>query len=445
MKKIKQGGLRRRLAVSAAGARGGLGLLSSKAASLFVAPEHRAAFQAQALQREAQRFVQQLGELKGAYVKIGQMLALYGEHLLPRPVTDALHTLEASTTPLFWDTVSVQLDARFENLNIDPLPIAAASLSQVHRATSQKARRPLCVKIQYPGIADTIEDDFRNVMQMLSLAQWVKSGRQLQDLTKELRTHLMSEVDYTRERRVAGKFARLLTDDKRYRVPRYYPKWSSEQVLTMEFLTGVEVTDPAVQALSQARRNRLARHMLALFFHEVFDWGLMQTDPNFGNYKIIIDPEGENDQIALLDFGSVQTLENRFCEALRTTITSAHRKDRQGTIDGLIALRCLRADDSPAVKQSFVTFCEFILEPFSPTAEDWPKHAVSDEGNYLWRESRLLKRAGKRGSDGMLVKGFVVPPPEFMLIVRKLTGVFTFVSTLDARMTCADLLQPYLD
>ena len=114
MKKIKQGGFRRRLAVGAAGARGGLGLLSSKAASLFVAPENRAAFQAQALQREAERFVQQLGELKGAYVKIGQMLALYGEHLLPRPVTDALHTLEANTTPLIWDAVSTQLDASLD-------------------------------------------------------------------------------------------------------------------------------------------------------------------------------------------------------------------------------------------------------------------------------------------------------------------------------------------
>lgn len=445
MKKIKQGGFRRRLAVGAAGARGGLGLLSSKAASLFVAPENRAAFQAQALQREAERFVQQLGELKGAYVKIGQMLALYGEHLLPRPVTDALHTLEANTTPLIWDAVSTQLDASLDGLQIEPQPIAAASLSQVHRATAPRVRRPLCVKIQYPGIADTIDDDFRNVMQMLSLAQWVKSGRQLQDLTKELRTHLMSEVDYARELRVAGKFARLLKGDERYRVPAYYPKWSSGQVLTMEYLHGVEVTDPTVQALSQARRNRLAKHMLALFFHEVFDWGLMQTDPNFGNYKIIIDPDSEEDQIALLDFGAVQKLEPRFCKALRTTITSAHRQDRQGTIDGLVELRCLRADDSPAVKQSFVSFCEFILEPFSESAASWPEHAVDDDGNYLWRESKLLKRAGKRGSDGMLVKGFVVPPPEFMLIVRKLTGVFTFVSTLDARMNCAELLQPYLD
>ncbi|GHA08091.1 ABC transporter [Arenicella chitinivorans] len=422
-----------------------MGLLSSKAASLFVAPENRAAFQAQALQREAERFVQQLGELKGAYVKIGQMLALYGEHLLPRPVTDALHTLEANTPPLAWDTVATQLGAGLEGLRIEPQPLAAASLSQVHRASAPRVRRPLCVKIQYPGIADTIEDDFRNVMQMLSLAQWVKSGRQLQDLTKELHTHLMSEVDYARELRVAGKFSRLLKSDARYCVPAYYPKWSSDRVLTMEYLSGVEVTDPAVQGLSQARRNRLAKHMLALFFHEVFDWGLMQTDPNFGNYKIMIDPEGENDRIALLDFGAVQVLDNRFCKALRTTITSAHRRDRQGTIDGLIALRCLRADDSPAVKQSFVSFCEFILEPFSQTADEWPKHAVSDEGNYLWRQSKLLTRAGKRGSDGMLVKGFVVPPPEFMLIVRKLTGVFTFVSTLDARMRCSELLQPYLD
>ena len=114
MKKIKTGGLRRRFAIGAAGARGGLGLLSSKASGLLLSKDQQQAHHDAALEREALRFVKQLGELKGAYVKIGQMLALYGEHLLPKAVTAALHTLESQTTELDWSVIEPQLQQALE-------------------------------------------------------------------------------------------------------------------------------------------------------------------------------------------------------------------------------------------------------------------------------------------------------------------------------------------
>ena len=184
MKEIKSGGLRRRLALGAAGARGGLGLLSSKAAGLLLPKDQQAAHNELALKREATRFVKELGELKGAYVKIGQMLALYGEHLLPATVTEALHTLEAQTVAIDWNsvepTVALALGDEYEQqLVINANAFAAASLAQVHKATLPLLDvGDVCIKVQYPGIADAINDDFRNVMQMLSLARWVKSGRQ---------------------------------------------------------------------------------------------------------------------------------------------------------------------------------------------------------------------------------------------------------------------------
>ncbi|RBP49139.1 ABC1 kinase family protein [Arenicella xantha] len=444
MKKIKQGGIRRRLAVGVAGARGGLGLLSARATGLLLPHDQQHAHNEQALTREAHRFVKQLGQLKGAYVKIGQMLALYGEHLLPRPVTDALHTLEAQTTPLDWTAIEPVLDARFDRFDIEQKPLAAASLAQVHRASDRDdTTKSLCLKIQYPGIGGAIDDDFRNVMQMLKLTRWIESGRQLESLTNELKTHLMREVDYHYELDTAQTVASLLHDDQRFVVPNYYPQWSSKNILTMDYLDGVDVCDPSVQALSQARRNRLARMMLELFFKEAFDWRLMQTDPNFGNYRIVIDPDGENDQLALLDFGAVQHLSETFSNALRKTILAAHEFDDDTTIDGLIELNCLRQSDSVKVKQSFAQFCSYILEPFAVNSEAWPKYATGANDAYLWQHSKLLRRAGKLGSEGMLIKGFVIPPSEFMLMVRKLTGVFTFVAALDAKMNSSDLLAHY--
>jgi predicted unusual protein kinase regulating ubiquinone biosynthesis (AarF/ABC1/UbiB family) len=447
MKKITRGGLRRRVAIGAAGARGGLGLLASRASGFLLPKEQQDAHNNAALEREALRFVKELGELKGAYVKIGQMLALYGEHLLPKPVTDALHTLEAQTVPVDWQMIEPVLSSSLGDelafISVAPKSFAAASLAQVHRATITNLPMPVCVKIQYPGISTAIEDDFRNVMQMLTLARWVKTGQQLEQLTKELKRSLMQEVDYRYELETSKVITDKLIDDDRYVIPKYYPEFCNQSLLTMDFIDGYEVTHPKVQGLSQTRRNALALSMLELFFKEVFDWGLMQTDPNFGNYRILVDECGEHDQLGLLDFGAVHRLDQHFTTVLKTIILSAHAGDIDRTISAAIELGCLRESDTFAVKQSFAEFCCFILEPFSSDFSTLPDFAKTNDDLYDWHASRLLKRAGRLGSKGMLVKGFVIPPSEFMLMVRKLTGVFTFVSTLHAKLNSAFLLERY--
>jgi len=208
----------------------------------------------------------------------------------------------------------------------------------------------------------------------------------------------------------------------------------------MEYVEGHDVMHESVQALSQDRRNALAENMLELFFKEAFEWGLMQTDPNFGNYRILLDDNG--DQLVLLDFGAVHELPKNFSKPLEKTILSAQVCDTSAVIDGLIELNCLRTSDTRTVKQSFAEFCQFILEPFRDSYDEVPAFALAGE-HYDWQNSRLLKRAGRVGSQGMLVKGFSVPPSEFMLMVRKLTGVFTFVSALGAQTSSAYLLNKY--
>ncbi len=374
MKSIKKGGLSRRLSIGIAGAKGGLGILQSKAESLMVPKDKKEEHQQQALSREAHKFVAHLGELKGAYVKIGQMLALYGEHILPAVVTDALHTLESSTKPLDWSAVVPQLTDSlgddFSGLKIDNEPVAAASLAQVHLAEHPNYETPLCIKIQYPGIADAIEDDFRNVMQMLSLARWIKSGRQMESLTKELKQYLLKEVDYRYELDTARRVKEKLNGDTRYWVPSYHEQLCSDKVLTMEYVEGFSVTSDQVQALSQARRNALAEAMLELFFKEAFEWRLMQTDPNFGNYRIAIGEQA--DRLVLLDFGAVHDLDEVFCSELQKTIVAAQNKQKDQVIEGLLNLNCLRVDDSQLVKESFSDFCIFILEPFWKPSKKCP-------------------------------------------------------------------------
>ena len=445
MKSIKKGGLNRRVSLGLAGAKGGLGLLQAKVSGIFLPQEQKKAHAEEALEREALKFVAHLGELKGAYVKIGQMLALYGEHILPKQVTDALHTLESSTLPLDWEVIEpaiedeLGLDAT-KLLAIERKAMAAASLSQVHRGSI--GNEAICFKIQYPGITDAIEDDFKNVIQMLSFAKWIKSGRQMEQLTKDLKEYLLKEVRYSYELMIAEEVSSLI-DDNRYKVPKYFPEYSSDKILTMEYVNGFDVMDQEVQQLSQRRRNRLAEAMLELFFKEAFEWNLMQTDPNFGNYRVLIDQSGnEQDRLVLLDFGAVHELTPAFSRYLKKTILAAQDQNEASVIEGLIKLNCLSENSSKLVQESFSRFCIYILEPFRKSFEDVPKYALANEV-YDWKHSRLLKRAGKLGSQQALLKGFQIPPPEFMLMVRKLTGVFTFVAALGARTRSYPVLAKY--
>ena len=147
-------------------------------------------------------------------------------------------------------TLALALGQQYDKqLMVNPKAFAAASLAQVHKATLLLEEvDDVCIKIQYPGIADAINDDFKNVMQMLSFARWIESGRQLDALTKELKANLMHEVDYEYERQTAEKVSMLLAADPRYKVPKYYQHLCTDTVLTMEYVDGYEVTHPTFKA-----------------------------------------------------------------------------------------------------------------------------------------------------------------------------------------------------
>ena len=375
------------------------------------------------------------------------MLALFGEHLLPGELTDALHSLEDDTAALAWaalePTVKQQLGDRYGALEIEATPIGAASLGQVHLARCSDAALPiLCLKIQYPGIADSIASDFDDVIALLRLANWLPSGREAENWLAEIRALLLLEVDYEHEARMTSAFAKLVNNDPRYVVPRVYKDWSGERILALEYLPGLAVTDRKAQTLALPRRNALGKAMLDLLFAEIFDWGVVQTDPNFGNYRIQVNKD--QDKLVLLDFGAVRKLNPDFLNALRLAIVAAYRNDIAKLIEACIALGCLEKNHPEDVKHSFAFFCISLLEPLRPIDETVPGYAINQRGQYRWKESRLLKRAGKLAAQSAISAHFTMPPKEFVLISRKLTGVFTFISVLGCQFNGQDLLEQHV-
>jgi len=227
--------------------------------------------------------------------------------------------------------------------------------------------------------------------------------------------------------------------DIEFHVPTYDAELSSRDVLVMDFVRGKLVTDPSVAALSQKRRDQLGRAMLELFFFEVFDLGLMQADPNFGNY--LIGDRGE--RITLLDFGSVVRLSRETQHALADTIAGGQQKDWARLEHGLTKLGCINANSSDYARRTFVAFVEKLLEPLRPP-EDLPPALLNARGAYRWADSQLLKRTGRHVAGSVASRDFSIPPGNFALMARKLTGVFTFISVVGAEFNGVDIVDDWL-
>ena len=450
-KKLKRGAVPRGIAAALAGLRAGGALAVDGAVQQVLERSGlREANEGSAFsRREARRFVSELGRLKGTYVKIGQMFALLGEHFLPPVLTEALHDLGGRTEPLSWEAVAPVLEEdlglRLADLEIQRDAFAAASLAQVHRARVRQTGDEIVLKIQYPGLAEVIDSDFDAVVRMLRLARWLPAGRDLDDWLDSMRHYLHNEIDYRRESGFAidirERLAGMGESGARFSVPRVYEQYCSDRVLALEYVRGRSVNEPAVARLSLARRNELAKAMLELFFVELYDWGVLQTDPNFGNYLIQADPAG--DRIALLDFGSMLECSDDFLFHLRRVIAGGMEEDVDAVADGLIGLDCLRPDAKPEGRQMFADFCLQLLEPLRAPGH-LPAEHLNRRGEYRWASSRLMRRAGKMAAGTTTSRHFTAPSRDFALIARKLTGVFTFISVLGAEFNGHDLVMEHI-
>ena len=455
----KQRGLKgkaipRSLSVSLAGIRAG-GALAVDSAVQKVMRRSGDNDDSEFARREARRFVRELGRLKGTYVKIGQMLALFGEQFLPPALVDALRDLSDQTEPLHWDAlesfVRDSLGDRFYELEIDPEAIAAASLAQVHLAKVRATGEWICLKLQYPGLAQVIDSDFDAVVRMLLLARWVKAGRDLDDWLESMRAHLHHEIDYRREAQLTNRMAELVkgvdVSGVTYHVPQVHEEFCTDTVLALEFIEGYSVADPDVTRLSIERRNAMAKGMLELFFYELYDWGFLQTDPNFGNYLLCLDDRRKKtgrDELVLLDFGSVLDCSGEFLYHLRSTIAAGMRGDSAGLVAGLTGLGCLQEDASEEGQQMFADFCLHLLEPLQAT-EKLPGEYLNERGEYRWASSRLMRRAGKQAAASATSRHFTPPSRDFALIARKLSGVFSFISVLEAEFNAHDMVMAHIE
>lgn len=432
-----------------AGMVAGTKVAASSFAGLFYGKDKRASKQKIMMANQAEYLVHELGQLKGSIVKVGQMMALYGEHFLPEEITNALHQLEDQSASLTWAAMEPhfreQLGAKYDDFDIDHEPLGAASIGQVHRATRLKDGRELCFKLQYPGVAQAIDTDIEALMGLLKVVKALPKGPDFDEWLDEIRSMLHREVDYQLELETTHFFRERLKGDPRFIVPEVFPEYSTPNLLVTSYEPGIVVGCEACMALSQPRRDRLGYAALDLFFKEFFVWGELQTDPNFGNYRLRLDPEGEQDKIVLLDFGAVKLFPESFMRAYYNVVGGAYYRNRERLLEGAVGLNFLRTDFPQDVQDSFVKVAYKVIEPFDRNADsDTPPEAIREDGCYGWGRSNLPERVARSGGSAALSRHFRIPPREFIFMTRKLVGVYTFLSVLDSQIDAGPMLKDYL-
>lgn len=384
---------------------------------------------------QAQLFAKEMGQLKGSLMKVGQMLSMYGEHFLPPEANNILKTLQFQSPPLEWKVVAKTLAHEFgaerlAQLAIEPVPMASASIGQVHRARVRATQQVVAIKIQYPGVDQAIENDMRTLKSIFSVTKLLPQIPHFDHLLLEIKDMLTQELDYQKEMQFTIKYRNALAHDQRYVVPNVLTEFSTHRVLTSEFVEGFTIDSPEVQALSLERRNRLGLAALELYLMELFVWGFVQTDPHLGNYRVKIDPNGEDDRLVLFDFGALREFSPEFCSNYQQLVQASINKDMAQLKLAAIRLGFSEKNDPQSLDQLFADFCFQIVEPF--------------EGSYNYAQSDLPKRMTMKV--GALIKGFKLraPPREIVFLDRKTGGVFIFLKVLGCEFNARPLLERYL-
>ena len=380
----------------------------------------------------ALKVTQQLAQMRGAAMKVGQLISMDAGDLLPPELAAILARLRSDAHAMPQRQVQAVLTAnwgakwqqRFEPFSF--VPIAAASIGQVHRATT-KDGRDLAIKIQYPGVRKSISSDVNNVASLLRLTGLLPKTLDIAPLLAEAKRQLREEADYQAEGAHLQRFAELLAGVPAFVVPAFHADLTTKNVLAMSFVGGVPIE--SMSNAPQAERDRIVSLLVSLLFRELFEFGLMQTDPNFANYHY--DPEHK--QLILLDFGATRSFVPAFGHGYQRLIRAAIAADRAAMAHAAIAIGYFD-DLTQAKHQSAVLdMMQMALEP------------LRHKGDFDFGATDMVQRLRDAGMALGLDRDFWhIPPIDTLFLHRKLGGLYLLAARLKARVNVRQLLADYL-
>jgi aarF domain-containing kinase len=371
---------------------------------------------------QAKILAESLSQLKGAAMKVGQLLSLDSSDILPKEVTEVLSQLQNKAEPVPFDSLEKifveNIDAKLYNeLKIDRTPYSAASIGQVHVAYYHGKK--LALKVQYPGVRESIHSDLA-ILQKVGGVFLSVSGKKMDlgPLFKEFESVLIQETDYIRELNLMTQYRRHLQSadlSSFYAAPEPVPELSSESVLAMSFEEGLPLREWIDSQPTKEQKHNIAHLILDLYCREFFDWGLVQTDPNYGNFLV-----RDNKKLVLLDFGATVQYERSFVQDYCNVLIALDSRDDQKILDASIAFHLIDPRESDETKKKYISFMKLSLEPFSKNLQP-----------FNFADKDYAARSLEVGRDFTSSLKYSAPPKHILLLHRKLGGIFNILRKME--------------
>lgn len=378
------------------------------------------------------RLTTELSKMRGAAMKLGQILSMDTGDFIPEELAEILAHLRADAHHMPVKQLEKQLvrsygpQWRDRFASFEMRPIAAASIGQVHRAVSLEGRE-LALKIQYPGVRRSIDSDVSNLASLLKVTGLLPQGLEIKPILDEVKKQLHDEASYALEAKHLASFGEALKDDARFVLPGWVEALSTDGILAMDYLHSQPIEH--LKSLPQDRRDHFMGSLFELMLKELFELRLMQTDPNFANYRY----QPEHDRIVLLDFGATRKFTARFANAYLRFVKAILSQDESRITKAAANIGYHNEDLSPGYQKLLLTIFALIGDIFR------------SEQPYDFHHSPLAERMTAINEEMMSYRDeWRTPPTEVLYVHRKLGGMFMLASRLHARVALRPLLERYL-
>lgn len=370
--------------------------------------------------------------MRGAALKLGQMLSMDTGVVLPPELNALLAGMRDGAVSMPPRQLREVLDREWGQgwyrlfAHFDVRPFAAASIGQVHRARTHDGRE-LAIKVQYPGVRDSINSDIDNLATLLKLSRVIPKDLSLDSLLSEAKAQLHAEADYTQEAQNLMTFKGLIQGSDTFVTPELVPELCTAHVLAMTYLDSEPLE--ALQRAPQKQRDQMASALIDLVLRELFIFGTMQTDPNFANYRYL----PGSGRIALLDFGAVKSFDSQLQRNFQALARTAFSEDAMQIRTAMLEIGYFSEETPEKMQRIFVEMFDMAMEPIRQTEP------------YDFQRSDLMNRLRDRGLQiGTEREIMHVPPADTLFLHRKIGGTYLMATMLGARVTLRPLVEKYV-